>query len=180
MDASPRDSAKGNAPRLMARLVIIIGRNLATDASITAGTFLLPANCFLLAKSTIKIPFLVTRPISIIIPICEKIFSVWLNNHNESTAPAMANGTVTMMVKGSIKLSNCAASTRKISTSARIKAKEVLPELSAKSRDEPLSDVVNVSSSNFFEISCMAFIPSPTVLPGASPDEMVADLYRLK
>ena len=58
-----------------------------------------------------------------IIPICEKIFNVCPNNFSDSNAPAMASGTVSMMMSGSIKLSNCAAKMRKIKTNAKIKAK---------------------------------------------------------
>ncbi len=68
-------------------------------------------------------------------PICEKIFNVWPNNFKLNTAPANASGTVIMMISGSIKLSNCADSTRKINTSANMNAKDVLEELSAKSLD---------------------------------------------
>ncbi len=61
----------------------------------------------------------------------------------------MASGTVNMMINGSIKLSNCAARIRKISASASMKAKLVLLELSAKSLDEPESEVVKDGSSTW-------------------------------
>jgi hypothetical protein len=60
-----------------------------------------------------------------------------LNNHNENKAPAM--GTVKIMMKGSIKLSNCADKIKKISNNANPKANEVLELLSTKSLDSPLN-----------------------------------------
>jgi hypothetical protein len=45
-----------------------------------------------------------------------------LNNHNENKAPAM--GTVKIMMKGSIKLSNCADKIKKISNNANPKAND--------------------------------------------------------
>ena len=60
----------------------------------------------------------------------------------------MANGTVTMMINGSTKLSNCAARMRNINPSASKNAKLVLLELSAKSLDEPDNDVAKLSSVN--------------------------------
>ena len=62
----------------------------------------------------------------------------------------MPKGTVIIIINGSIKLSNCAARTKKISTNASRNANKVLEELSAKSLEAPASDVSNVSSKNFF------------------------------
>ncbi len=55
-------------------------------------------------------------------------------------------------------------------------ANDVLPELSAKSLEGPLSEVANESSSSLAAISSITLIPSPNVLPGAVPAEIVADL----
>ena len=114
------------------------------------------------------------------IPICEKIFIVCPNTHKLSTAPANASGTVIIIINGSIKLSNCAASTKKISTNASINANEVLEELSAKSLEAPESEVSNDSSKTLSAIFSISAIPSPIVLPGASPACTVALLKRLK
>jgi hypothetical protein len=48
-------------------------------------------------------------------------------------------GTVKIMMKGSIKLSNCADKIKKISNNANPKANEVLELLSTKSLDSPLN-----------------------------------------
>ena len=44
--ASPSDKASGNAPKLIARLVIKIGRNRCDAAKITASIFFIPCNLF--------------------------------------------------------------------------------------------------------------------------------------
>jgi hypothetical protein len=59
-----------------------------------------------------SIPFFVTNPMSIIMPIWEKMFNVRFRYQREMTAPQSARGTVTMIIIGSIKLSNCAARIR--------------------------------------------------------------------
>jgi hypothetical protein len=55
-----------------------------------------------------------------------------------------------------------------------------LPELSAKSLEEPERLVAKDSSSILSAICSIALIPSPKVFPCASPADMVADLYLLK
>jgi hypothetical protein len=87
-----------------------------------------------------------TRPISIIIPIWLKIFIVTPKYHMKISAPVIARGTVIITTKGSLKLSNCAARTRKMSISARTKAKVRLEELSLKSLESPARAVLKVSS----------------------------------
>ena len=62
---------------------------------------------------------------SMIIPICENIFNVCPKIQSDKIAPAIANGTVNMIISGSIKLSNCAARIRKISPNARKNANEL-------------------------------------------------------
>ena len=103
---APKAKAIGKAPNMVANEVIKIGRKRPTEASKTASTFDKPQTRFLLPKSTINIPFFVTKPISITMPISENIFNVSLNNQRESSAPAIANGTVIMIIRGSRKLSN--------------------------------------------------------------------------
>jgi hypothetical protein len=170
--------AMGNAPRAVARVVIRIGLKRATDASSTASILFIPFSLCWLANSTMRIPFLVTKPISMMIPIWEKIFSDCPKTDKLITAPASARGTVIMMIKGSTKLSNCAASTRKINTRAKRKAFCVLEELSAKSLEDPLRLVVNDSSSTFFEMRSISLMPSPSVLPLAKPADTMA-LFNL-
>ena len=65
-------NAIGNAPNIIANEVINIGLNLCSAAAIAASTTVSPFDFKSLANSTIRIPFLVIRPIKVIIPI-------WLN-----------------------------------------------------------------------------------------------------
>ncbi len=51
---------------------------------------------------------MVTIPIRTIIPIWEKMFRVCPKSQSVIKAPAMAKGTVNMIVSGFLKLSNCA------------------------------------------------------------------------
>jgi hypothetical protein len=108
----PSDNAMGKVPKIMARVVIRMGRNLEVAAANTASRTLMPSALRWLANSTIKIPFLVIYPISMIIPISLNTLMVWPVSLRLSIAPVTAIGTVSRMMKGSIKLSNCAASTR--------------------------------------------------------------------
>ena len=66
----------------------------------------------LLANSTIRIEFFVTRPTSITIPIFEKRFSESPRTQSAIRAPVNERNTATRITKGSKKLSNCAARTR--------------------------------------------------------------------
>ena len=54
------------------------------------------------------IPFFVTIPMRSSIPISEKIFNVCPKICSDSNAPAIAVGTVSIIMNGSRKLSNCA------------------------------------------------------------------------
>ena len=56
VEASPNDKASGNAPRLIARLVIKMGLSLAVAASVTAGIFLLPSGCIWLVDCAYSAP----------------------------------------------------------------------------------------------------------------------------
>jgi hypothetical protein len=57
-----------------------------------------------------RLKFFLVKPISITVPIWLNIFQVWSNSHKENKAPATAIGTVKIIINGSMKLSNCAAS----------------------------------------------------------------------
>ena len=92
--------------------VIRIGRRRCSEASSMARILSSPASCFWLANSTIRMPFLATSPISMMMPIWLKMFIVWSAPHMKTSAPAMASGTVSMITSGSLKLSNCAARIR--------------------------------------------------------------------
>ncbi len=94
---------------------------------------------------------------------------------SEISAPSNASGTVNKIIKGSRKLSNCAASIKYINPSASINAKIKLDELSLKSFEVPSSAVANLSSRTLSATLCIASIPSPKETPGANPAETVAE-----
>ena len=75
-------------------------------------------------------PFLAMMPISRIIPTWEKMLTVPPVISSVSTAPPRPSGTVSMMVRGVRKLSNCAARTRKTITSDMAKTVAIPPALS--------------------------------------------------
>ena len=102
----------GSVPRTVEKAVIRIGRKRAADASSAACWRPRPSSRFCLANSTIRMPFLVTSPISITSPIWLNTLSVLPNTHSAPSAPSSASGTVSRIVIGSRKLSNWAASTR--------------------------------------------------------------------
>ena len=73
-------------------MVIKIGRNLVFPASINASSVLRPRNFSLLVKSTIKIPFLATKPSIIIIPRPVNKLKLDFANANANKAPIIATG----------------------------------------------------------------------------------------
>ena len=111
-DPAPSASAIGRTPRTVDKLVIKIGLKRAFAAPTIESLILIPVALRWLANSTIRIPFLDTNPMSIIIPIWLKIFSVSPKYHKENNVPAKAKGTVNIMINGSRKLSNWAERTR--------------------------------------------------------------------
>ena len=70
---APVASANGTTPKINASDVITIGRRRSFTACKVAGNNAIPLSTLSLANSTIRIPFLVIRPISIMIPISLKI-----------------------------------------------------------------------------------------------------------
>ena len=109
---APVASASGMAPSTMAPVVMRMGRRRSVAASVTASTLLLPASRSWLANSTIRMPCLVIRPTRVMSPIWLNTLSVPPVNLSASSAPSMDSGTLSMMMSGSTKLSNWAASTR--------------------------------------------------------------------
>ena len=65
----PSDNAMGNVPKIMARVVIRMGLNRDAAAVKTASRTFIPSAFRWLANSTIRIPFFVIKPMSMIMPI---------------------------------------------------------------------------------------------------------------
>jgi hypothetical protein len=121
---APRPSASGRMPKMVASVVMRIGRRRMRAAPTTASTSSMPRARRWFANSTTRIAFLVTSPISMMRPICEKMLSVsppmgkWSSaptiapKRRVKSAPNTASGTENRIVSGWTKLSNWAASTR--------------------------------------------------------------------
>ena len=75
-------------------------------------------------------------------PICEYTLSDPPLHFSASKAPIIDSGTDNMMTSGSTKLSNCAASTRKMNTNASTKTITSAPCELRNSREVPLSSVL--------------------------------------
>ncbi|MNS04868.1 hypothetical protein D3C72_362560 [compost metagenome] len=110
-EPAPTPRAIGAMPRIIAKVVIRIGRRRIGAALRSASNIGRPSSRNWLVNSTSRMAFLVTRPISVMMPMIEMIESVCLASNRANSAPTMASGSESMMVKGWMKLSNCAAST---------------------------------------------------------------------
>ena len=108
---SPRPSASGSMPKIIAVVVMRIGRSRIWPAASSASSRLMPRRCPWFAKSTSNIAFLVTRPIRKTRPIIEKMLSVVPVKRSASITPTIESGSDAIMASGSTKLANCDAST---------------------------------------------------------------------
>ncbi|MNT05147.1 hypothetical protein D3C72_1397560 [compost metagenome] len=62
-----------------------------------------------MAKSTSRIAFLVTSPISMMKPMIENMFSVERNSSSAANTPTSVSGSEVMIAIGWKKLANCEA-----------------------------------------------------------------------
>jgi hypothetical protein len=108
---SPRPSASGSMPNVIAAVVIRIGRRRTWPAASRASLRLMPLRWPWFAKSTSRIAFFVTSPIRNTRPIIEKMFSVVPVSTSASMTPTIDSGSETMIATGCRKLPNCDAST---------------------------------------------------------------------
>ena len=106
--SEPSVSAKasGTMPKIIARVVIRIGRSRTLAASSRASLRSMPSSRARIAKSTSKIAFLVTSPISMMTPMTENIDSVELNIISASTTPISVRGSAVISASGCKKLLN--------------------------------------------------------------------------
>ncbi len=66
---APNEMTSGTAPASVVMVVMMIGRKRTAEASVIASSTDLPWSRSWLANSTISMPFLAARPISITMPI---------------------------------------------------------------------------------------------------------------
>ncbi len=96
-------------PNTIASVVIRIGRSRISAACSSACERAMPRARAWLAKSTSRIAFLVTSPISMMKPIIENMFSVERHASSASTTPISDSGSEAMIATGCRKLPNCDA-----------------------------------------------------------------------
>ncbi|KAG1386953.1 hypothetical protein G6F58_013738 [Rhizopus delemar] len=94
---------------------------------------------------------------------------IWLNRftvppltHNPTSAPRTPSGTVSMMVSGWMKLSNCAASTRYTTSSAMAKVNSTAPPALWYSRDSPFQFTCAYCGSSSRATFCAQAMASPS------------------
>ena len=109
---APNPSAIGRIPAMVESAVMSTGRKRVCAACVTASSTSSPCARSRFANSTIRIEFFATSPTSITRPIWLNRFSVWPVAISARSAPVNETATATMIVAGSMKLSNWAASTR--------------------------------------------------------------------
>ncbi len=111
------------APMIVATDVIRIGRSRMRPDSSAASTVSRPRSLSWLMYSTSRIEFLVTRPISRIMPIWLYRFSVAPASLSVTSAPVTASGTARSTVNGWTSDSNWLASTMNTTSRASRNAK---------------------------------------------------------
>ena len=103
---APIPRAIGNAPKMAAKVVIMIGRKRVNAASYMASREFMPLVRMLSkAKSIIMIPFFLTMPISKMMPRYEYIDKGKSKIHSVNNPPKVAGGKVESTVIGCMKLS---------------------------------------------------------------------------
>jgi hypothetical protein len=111
-EPSPVPTAVGIMPRTIAADVMRIGRRRSGPASRMACSGASPCSrTRTMARSMSRMAFFVTRPMRSTIPIIVPIAIVLLVRKSARIAPTSASGSVSMIVTGWMKLSNCDAST---------------------------------------------------------------------
>ena len=110
---APRARNRGSMPPIMAKLVMRMGRSRTVPARMMAWRREMPSSrsrCR--AWSTSRIAFLVTSPMSRIMPMLVIMDMLSPVTSSIMTMPTMDSGRLSMMVMGSLKLSNWLASTK--------------------------------------------------------------------
>ena len=92
--------ASGTMPKIMARVVIRMGRRRTRAASSSAAPRSMPSSRARLAKSTSKMAFLVTSPMSMITPMMENMLSVLRHITSAPTTPMSVSGSEAISATG--------------------------------------------------------------------------------
>ena len=96
-DAEPGSSASasGSMPAIIETVVITIGRKRSRAACGSPSTLSSPRSTLRIAKSTSRIPFLLTSPTSMTTPMSENRLRLWWVSASAPSAPTAATGTRT-------------------------------------------------------------------------------------
>ena len=105
----PMPSASGNMPAIIAAVVMRMGRRRVCPASTMASLRAMPSRVRRWTKSTSRMEFFVTNPISMMMPMIENRFSVLPHSNNARNTPTSDRGSAVMMVMGCRKLLNWVA-----------------------------------------------------------------------
>ena len=93
-------SASGSMPKIIAAVVMTIGRSRIRPASRIAVRRSLPSPRAWFTKSISRMPFFVTRPMSMMMPIMDMTLIVPLVHHRASDTPSSESGSENMMANG--------------------------------------------------------------------------------
>ena len=93
-------------PKIIARVVMRMGRNRTRAAPIRASRRATPCRRWTLVKSITRMAFLVTRPINRISPIIDIMFNVSFARYSKPATPINDSGSDSMIAKGCRKLRN--------------------------------------------------------------------------
>ena len=99
-------------PKIIAEVVMMIGRSRVRPAWITAARRSSPRLRSTFVKSTSRIAFFVTSPISMMSPMSDMMLTVSPVARSISAMPTIDRGRDSMMASGSMNDSNCAARIR--------------------------------------------------------------------
>ena len=178
---SPTPSALGSMPADMAIEVMTIGRARFWPASIIASTRSRPVRISSTAKSTSRMAFLVTMPISIRMPISTGIDSALLVRIRPAATPPMASGKENRMVKGWITSLNKRMRTVSTSISPINMALRKLSCISAWTSASPASSTCTPAGSSVSAtISLNRFLAVSRATPIGRLAPIVAWRSRLK
>ena len=100
---SPRPSAIGSMPRIIAVAVMITGRRRVRPALSTACAESAPSRSRSMAKVTTRMLFAVATPMLISVPISAGTLSVVPVRNNPQTMPARVPGSAMRITSGSIQ-----------------------------------------------------------------------------
>jgi len=155
----------GMTPRMKAKDVIRIGRRRLCAARTTASIGESPSSSACLANSTIRIAFLAASAMSTTRPIWVRILLSIPRRFTPIIAASSVIGTIRMIASGSIRLSNCAASTRNTNSTAA--ANTIIAAL-------PASFCWKAISVHSAEKPCGSLAASASMASSAWPDEWPA------